>query len=86
LKPALTEHVFHLFDVNDKKCIDFTEFCVGLSKCLVSSKEVKTDFIFSMYDLDQDGQLSSSEIQNFLKGNPDAVKMLGGDRNSNLGK
>jgi Ca2+-binding EF-hand superfamily protein len=80
----MVEHVFRLFDVNDKRRIDFTEFCVGLSKCLVSSKEEKIDFIFSMYDLDRDDQLSTTEVVAFLKANADALKPLADEASANI--
>jgi Ca2+-binding EF-hand superfamily protein len=54
IKTAMVEHVFKLFDRNKAGQVDFTEFCIGLSRCLVSSRDDKLKFIFQMFDLDSD--------------------------------
>jgi len=62
LNDAIVEPVFKIFDIHNQGKIDFTEYCLALSRCILGSKEDKLKFVFEMYDFDRDGVLNPTEI------------------------
>ena len=58
--------VFHLFSPSAEIGINFRDFCVTLSKVLIGSKDEKADFLFRVFDIDEDGRLSPNEVNDLL--------------------
>lgn len=64
----LVERVIALFDKDGNGVINFTEFIEGISQFTVNgNKEDKLNFVFKIYDLDQDGFISNKELFSVLK-------------------
>ncbi|CAC5386215.1 Frequenin-1,Neurocalcin homolog,Neurocalcin-delta A,Neurocalcin-delta B,Neuronal calcium sensor 1,Hippocalcin-like protein 4,Neuron-specific calcium-binding protein hippocalcin,Hippocalcin-like protein 1,Neurocalcin-delta,Visinin-like protein 1,Neurocalcin [Mytilus coruscus] len=61
------EQVFRTFDHNGNNSVDFKEFILGL--CLSGSEnaEKKIKWAFNMYDIDQDGYITTEEMTHILK-------------------
>jgi Ca2+-binding EF-hand superfamily protein len=62
----LTDRYYNLFDVDSNGNIDFIEFVTGASILLKGSPSEKIKFIFSCYDLDNDGYLTVTEMKHWL--------------------
>ena len=64
----LVERVIALFDKDGNGVINFTEFIEGISQFTVNgNKEAKLNFVFKIYDLDQDGFITNKELFTVLK-------------------
>uniref|UniRef100_A0A6G3MIN5 Calcineurin subunit B type 1 (Trinotate prediction) n=1 Tax=Henneguya salminicola TaxID=69463 RepID=A0A6G3MIN5_HENSL len=64
----LVDRVLDVFDVDRNGEIDLNEFITGIS--LFSNKgnaEVKTRFIFDIYDINRDGYITNGELYSVLK-------------------
>uniref|UniRef100_A0A6Q2X4H8 Ubiquitin carboxyl-terminal hydrolase 32 n=1 Tax=Esox lucius TaxID=8010 RepID=A0A6Q2X4H8_ESOLU len=59
---SLSEGLFHAFDENRDKHIDFKEISCGLSACCRGPVAERQKFCFKVFDLDRDGVLSRDEI------------------------
>ncbi|XP_052075245.1 neurocalcin homolog isoform X2 [Mytilus californianus] len=61
------EQVFRTFDHDGNNSVDFKEFILGL--CLSGSEnaEKKIKWAFNMYDIDQDGYITTEEMTHILK-------------------
>lgn len=62
-----TEHIFRVFDQDDSKTIDFGEFLIGFSMVSQLGLNTKLDWIFKVYDINNDGQISQDEMKTILK-------------------
>jgi ubiquitin carboxyl-terminal hydrolase 4/11/15 len=63
---AVITKCFQLF-TRDSNQIEFRTFCIIISKLLLSTKEDQSEFVFELFDCDNDGQLKESELDIFLK-------------------
>lgn len=59
--------MFKFFDRDNSGCIDFREFCTGLSLICLSSTEEKIKVIFQLFDSDNDDVLNVNEVENLLQ-------------------
>ncbi|MES1922908.1 hypothetical protein MHBO_004437 [Bonamia ostreae] len=66
LPGILGERLFSVFDVNNDQQINLEEFINGLSVIIHGSKTSKTQFLFKMYDLNQDGFVSKKDLCTML--------------------
>jgi serine/threonine-protein phosphatase 2B regulatory subunit len=64
----LVQRVISVFDKNGDGNISFYEFVTGLSRLTESgSEQDKLKFLFSIYDIDNDGFISNGELFRVLK-------------------
>lgn len=66
---AVAESAFRMFDTDNSGKLNFREFCCALALCchLMSSDDEKIRFVFDMFDTNDDGLLSSSDVQLLLE-------------------
>jgi len=60
------ERLYHAFDVDNNKTIDFQEFVDGLSVFMKGTSEEKLELSFKLYDVDHDGYLTQPELEKVL--------------------
>ncbi|XP_072557158.1 ubiquitin carboxyl-terminal hydrolase 32 isoform X1 [Paramormyrops kingsleyae] len=63
---SLSEGLFHAFDENRDNHIDFKEISCGLSACCRGPVAERQKFCFKVFDVDRDGVLCRSEIQDMV--------------------
>ncbi|XP_066551638.1 ubiquitin carboxyl-terminal hydrolase 32 isoform X2 [Amia ocellicauda] len=63
---SLSEGLFHAFDENRDNHIDFKEISCGLSACCRGPLAERQKFCFKVFDVDRDGVLSRSEIEEMV--------------------
>ncbi|XP_015223155.2 ubiquitin carboxyl-terminal hydrolase 32 isoform X2 [Lepisosteus oculatus] len=63
---SLSEGLFHAFDENRDNHIDFKEISCGLSACCRGPLAERQKFCFKVFDVDRDGALSRSEIEEMV--------------------
>ena len=63
---AIVSKCFSIFCKNSNQ-IEFRSFCIIIAKLLLSSKEDQSEFVFDLFDCDNDGLLKESELDTFLK-------------------
>ena len=56
------ERLFDKFDKKKTGRIDFIEFLQGINSCCKCDEEEKIRFLFSLYDLNQDGYIEKKEM------------------------
>ena len=66
LPSEISVSVFHRFTPSTEAAINFRDFCVALSKALIGNKDEKSEFLFRIFDLDEDGKLNPSEVNGML--------------------
>ena len=64
---SLVDGVFNAFDENRDDNIDFKEMACGISAACRGPIVERLKFCFKIFDLDRDGTLSSSEIQEMIR-------------------
>jgi len=64
----LADRVFGVFDTQKNNKVDFKSFLSALSVFNAINKQEKIDFIFKIYDIDNDGYISNGELFTVLKG------------------
>lgn len=57
---------FEAFDTKKTGNLDFEEFVAGLARSARGTKEEKIKFLFELYDLKKDGQVSKTELQKMI--------------------
>ncbi|ESN99299.1 hypothetical protein HELRODRAFT_66963, partial [Helobdella robusta] len=60
---AYTHFVFNTFDQDHSETISFEEFVMGLSLLLRGTMLEKLQWVFSLYDVNRDGVITSEEMQ-----------------------
>ena len=69
--PAFINGLFRMFDADGDGFIDFREFVISLSIYQNRNKTVTEDdklkLLFNFYDVDQDGEISQTDLFNVLK-------------------
>lgn len=60
-------NVFRTFDANNDGVVDFEEYIVGLCVSGSSSFRTKMRWAFHMYDENNDGMISQSEMRNIIQ-------------------
>jgi len=87
---AVAESAFRMFDTDNSGKLNFREFCCALALCchLMSSDDEKIRFVFDMFDTNDDGLLSSADVQllleyAFVKDDP-ALSVEGADKDPSL--
>jgi len=64
------ERLFEKFDLKHTEHIDFYEFVQGIATCCTLNEEEKIRFLFSLYDMDQDGFIKKKEMITMLYNYP----------------
>jgi len=64
------ERLFEKFDRKHTGYIDFPEFIEGLALCCHSTEDEKIHYLFSLYDMDQDGFIKKKEMITMLYNYP----------------
>jgi len=59
-----------VMDADDNQYLDQREFLTGLFRLYCSSFDEKTEFIFEIYDFDNDGFISKSDISTIMASLP----------------
>mmetsp|Transcript_29527 Transcript_29527/g.28701 ORF Transcript_29527/g.28701 Transcript_29527/m.28701 type:complete len:136 (-) Transcript_29527:876-1283(-) len=62
LPGMLGERFFSVIDSNGDSYLDSKEFVTGLLRVFDSTFEVRTKFVFDLYDFDSDGEISKDDI------------------------
>lgn len=78
LPGLLGERLFGVFDSDKSSSIDFHEFFTGLAIVYGGTPEDKKRFLFEMYDLDGNGEITREELAALLYHIPGAFRLLGG--------
>ncbi|KAJ5077887.1 calcium binding protein [Anaeramoeba ignava] len=60
-----TDQITKAFSISSQ--IDHNQFAIGFSKCSTSNRDEKLKFVFSIYDIDNDGYLSRAEFLQMLE-------------------
>ncbi|XP_078611991.1 neuronal calcium sensor 1-like [Branchiostoma floridae x Branchiostoma japonicum] len=66
-KVSLARQIFRTFDQDGDGQVDFPEFLRGMSALLRGTTAQRLRWAFSMYDIDNNGELSRDELLNVLK-------------------
>ncbi|NXI39231.1 UBP32 hydrolase, partial [Galbula dea] len=66
IHPSLSEGLFNAFDENRDNHIDFKEISCGLSACCRGPLAERQKFCFKVFDVDRDGVLSRTELQDMV--------------------
>lgn len=61
------ERVFRIFDTDNSGEVDFKEFTLAIYNYCTLSHEFLPYFAFSLYDLDNKGQITNHEVQTMLR-------------------
>lgn len=77
LPGMMGERLFAVFDKDGNESIDFPEFLTGLTMIYHGTIEDKKKFLFDMYDLDGNGEVSAEELFTMLSYIPAAFRVLG---------
>ncbi|CAJ1373950.1 unnamed protein product [Effrenium voratum] len=66
---SVSESAFRMFDADGSGKLNFKEFCCALALCcqLMSSEDEKIRFVFDMFDTNDDGLLSTSEVRQLVE-------------------
>eukprot|EP00435_Cladocopium_sp_Y103_P050390 s595_g15.t1 len=69
LPSSVSESAFRMFDADGSGKLNFKEFCCALALCcqLMSSDDEKIRFVFDMFDTNDDGLLSSLEVEQLVE-------------------
>eukprot|EP00357_Protocruzia_adherens_P016342 CAMPEP_0115019946 /NCGR_PEP_ID=MMETSP0216-20121206/29784_1 /TAXON_ID=223996 /ORGANISM="Protocruzia adherens, Strain Boccale" /LENGTH=753 /DNA_ID=CAMNT_0002391589 /DNA_START=207 /DNA_END=2468 /DNA_ORIENTATION=+ len=70
------ERLFSEFDIKENNCIDYTEFMVGLGKCVRGTEEEKYRVLFKLHDLTGDDYINKNELIMMLHNIPSTVMFL----------
>ncbi|NWS66929.1 UBP32 hydrolase, partial [Crotophaga sulcirostris] len=66
IHPSLSEGLFNAFDENRDNHIDFKEISCGLSACCRGPLAERQKFCFKVFDVDRDGVLSRTELEEMV--------------------
>lgn len=66
LSEEIRMSAFRLFSSSAEVGINFRDFCVTLSKVLIGNKDERAEFLFRIFDIDEDGRLSPNEVTGML--------------------
>ncbi|ORM41477.1 Myosin light chain kinase A [Babesia sp. Xinjiang] len=64
------ERLFRYFDTNESGCVEFEEFVAGIAVCCRGTRTEKTNVLFHVFDLDDDGRVQKSELVAMLSNFP----------------
>ena len=70
LPGVLGERFFHVMDKNNDNYLDQREFLTGLFRLYCSSFDEKVEFIFEIYDFDNDGFITKNDISTVMASLP----------------
>ena len=62
-----TDIIFEYFDMDENGVIDSYEFICAVAMLIHSSTELRSEFLFKLYDLDNDNYLSHDELSNLIR-------------------
>lgn len=62
-----TDIIFEYFDMDENGVIDSYEFICAVAMLIHSSIELRAEFLFKLYDLDNDNYLSHDELSNLIR-------------------
>ena len=65
--PFLARRLFDYLDVNKSGCLTIREFINGLEIVVNGNDQQKMEFLFNVFDINQDGRLDYSELRMLLK-------------------
>jgi len=63
----IAQRIFHLFDVNSDKVVNFEEFASGMAVFHGTDLDKKIEFSFRLYDLDDNGFIEKEELLGMLR-------------------
>jgi len=72
----IMEKLCDVFDENGDGKIDFTEFTTGLARVAKCTTEDKLDFLFRIYDVDNDGTMDVMELANMMASSKDDLAQV----------
>ena len=70
LPGVLGDRFFTILDSDKNGYIDQREFLTGLFRIFCSTFDEKSDFVFEIYDFDEDGKISKNDISTILSSLP----------------
>ena len=76
LPGMMGERLFAVFDRDNNQSLDFPEFLTGLGMIYHGTVEDKKKFLFDLYDLDGNGEVSKDELLTMLSYIPAAFRVL----------
>lgn len=63
----IARRIFHLFDTNSDKVVNFEEFATGMAVFHGTDMDKKIEFSFRLYDLDDNGYIDKQELLGMLR-------------------
>lgn len=62
-----TDIIFEYFDMDENGVIDSYEFICAVAMLIHSSVELRAEFLFKLYDIDNDNYISQDELANLVR-------------------
>ncbi|CAG9317700.1 unnamed protein product [Blepharisma stoltei] len=78
LPQSAIKSAFYLFDIHGTGKISWKDFCVTMSKSILGRRQDKCEFVFKVFDIENEGELKGKHLASFSRYCEDAIRHFGG--------